>query len=92
MTPEVCPNCGAEVPARAKACPACGADEATGWSEDVYASGLDLPDENFNYDEFVDREFGHKKHVPRGIHWGWWLVAIILLILFAGGLFGLFHR
>ena len=32
MTPEVCPNCEAEVPAGARACPECGADESTGWS------------------------------------------------------------
>ena len=33
MTPETCPNCGAEVPPRAKSCPECGADEATGWND-----------------------------------------------------------
>ncbi len=33
MTPDVCPNCGAEVPPSAKACPECGSDEKTGWSE-----------------------------------------------------------
>ena len=53
MTPEICPNCGAEVPPKAKACPECGADEATGWSEEAQASGLDLPDENFDYNDFV---------------------------------------
>jgi hypothetical protein len=30
MPPEFCPNCGAEVPRKAKACPECGADEETG--------------------------------------------------------------
>ena len=28
-TPEICPNCGAEVPPRAKACPECGFDAST---------------------------------------------------------------
>ncbi len=28
-----CPNCGADVPAKARACPVCGSDEDTGWSE-----------------------------------------------------------
>ena len=51
--PENCPNCGADVPANAKACPACGADEKTGWSEEAYVGGLNLPDESFDYDEFV---------------------------------------
>ena len=82
MTPEICPNCGAEVPPKAKACPECGADAATGWSEEAQASGLDLPDENFNYDDFVKREFGGKSPVPRGIHWFWWVVALVLAAAF----------
>lgn len=28
-----CPNCGADVPVKARACPECGSDEETGWSE-----------------------------------------------------------
>ena len=88
--PENCPNCGAEVPANAKACPACGADETTGWSEEAAAGGLDLPDETFDYDDFVEREFGKKKALPHGISWFWWLVAITLVALFVAGLIG-FH-
>ncbi len=38
-----CPNCGAEVPIKAKSCPDCGSDEKTGWSEDIMYDGLDLP-------------------------------------------------
>jgi len=82
MTPEICPNCGAEVPPKARACPECGADEATGWSEEAQASGLDLPDENFDYNDFVKREFGGKSPVPRGIHWFWWVVALVLAAAF----------
>jgi zinc-ribbon domain len=84
--PETCPNCGADVPAKAQACPQCGADEKTGWSETAYVAGLNLPDESFNYDEFVEQEFGKKKVRPEGIRWHWWLVAAILLLLFVGGL------
>ena len=78
MTPEVCPNCGAEVPPRAKACPECGSDEQTGWSEEAHADGLGLPDQEFDYDDFVKREFGSKKPVPRGVHWFWWVVAVLV--------------
>jgi hypothetical protein len=81
-TPETCPNCGADVPPKARACPECGADEKTGWSEDAYASGLDLPDENFSYDEYVKKEFGPKKNIPDGVHWVWWLAAILLVAAF----------
>ena len=40
----VCPNCGAEVTLKAKACPECGSDENTGWSEDTMYDGIDLPE------------------------------------------------
>ena len=35
MSPDKCPNCGADVPPKAKACPECGACEDTGWAEDA---------------------------------------------------------
>ncbi|MGN6643564.1 MAG: zinc-ribbon domain-containing protein [Verrucomicrobiota bacterium] len=53
--PFTCPNCGADVPPNAKACPGCGSDENTGWSDEAHTSGLDLPDEEFDYDKFVER-------------------------------------
>jgi len=82
MIPEICPNCGAKVPPQAKACPECGSDEQTGWSEEAYAGGLDLPEETFDYEDFVEREFGSKRPMPRGIHWLWWVTALLLLGVF----------
>ena len=82
MTPEICPNCGEDVPRNARACPGCGADETTGWAEDAQqatTSDLGLPDEDFDYQEFVKREFGRASPKPRGIHWFWWVLAILLL-------------
>ena len=81
MAPEICPNCGTNVPRNAKACPECGSDEDTGWSEDTYADGVDLPDENFDYKDFVKKEFS-KSPVPHGIKWYWWVVAVIILLAF----------
>jgi len=81
VPPETCPNCGAEVPRKARACPECGSDDTTGWSEEAHASGLDLPDEDFDYKDFVEREFGEKRPVPRGITWVWWAVAAALAVL-----------
>lgn len=89
MTPETCPNCGADVPPNAKSCPECGADEQTGWSEDAYASELGLPEDSFDYNEFVEREFGKPTPKPRGIKWYWWAAAIIVAVIFIAGLFGL---
>lgn len=80
----ICPNCGAEVPPKAKACPECGSDEQTGWSEQASYDNLDLPDENFDYDDFVEREFSKAKPIPRGIHWFWWLVAVLVLCALIG--------
>jgi hypothetical protein len=84
MMPEVCPNCGAEIPPKARACPECGSDETTGWSEKAHADNLGLPDEEFDYDEFVKEEFGDAQVKPHGIRWLWWGVALILagLLLF----------
>ncbi len=82
MTPEICPNCGAEVPRDARSCPECGSDEQTGWSQETRADGLDLPEENFDYEDFVAREFGSRKPLPRGIHWFWWVIALVVLAAF----------
>ena len=87
MPPEICPQCGAEVPPRAKACPGCGSDETTGWSEAAHRENLGLPDEDFNYDDFVQREFTGTKPVPHGLAWYWWLVAIFLVAVFLWGWF-----
>jgi hypothetical protein len=37
----ICPNCGAEVPMKALACPECGSDDRTGWSEDTLYDGIE---------------------------------------------------
>lgn len=80
MPLETCPNCGADLPRNAKACPECGSDENTGWAEDSNANSLDLPDEEFDYDKFVENEFGGKrKVVPRGLSWFWWIVAMAVV-------------
>lgn len=82
MSPEICPNCGADVPPGAKSCPGCGSDEKTGWSDSAYASNLGIPEENFDYNEFVKEEFGAGRVKPRGIHWLWWATALVLVGLF----------
>jgi hypothetical protein len=81
--PEICPNCGAEVPPKARACPECGADDETGWSERAQAQRLGVPDDEFDYDEFAKEEFGAGKRSPKphGIGWLWWGVAIVLIII-----------
>lgn len=80
MTPDNCPNCGADVPTGARACPECGADEQTGWSEKARYDDLGIPDDSFDYDEYVKREFeGESPHLRRRRFWR--MVGIVLLLL-----------
>jgi hypothetical protein len=81
MTPQTCPNCGADVPKRAKACPECGACEETGWSEQGQEADLGLPDDSFDYDNFVQREFGGRRLLPHGMTWFWCLVSVAMVAL-----------
>ncbi len=81
VPPETCPVCGAEVPANAPACPECGADERTGWADDARYDGLDLPDQEFDYDAFVREELGEgRKADPRRRFWMG--VAVVVLLAF----------
>lgn len=93
--PGQCPVCGEWVPRGAKACDDCGACAKSGWKADaeIY-DGVDLPDEDaFDYDDFIEREFGGGGGRPResGIkrHWRW--VALILLVVMVLGYFWSLH-
>jgi predicted nucleic acid-binding Zn ribbon protein len=77
----VCPVCGADVPAHARACPWCGADERTGWNEEMTRyDGMDLPEEAFDYDEALRDEGLKPRHRPKGVRFFWWLAGIGLLL------------
>lgn len=83
-----CPECGAPVHLNASACRHCGARKGSaGWQRSERYDGLDLPeDDDFDYAEFVAREFGEgQKAGWRG--WEarrrfWCVVAVITLIAF----------
>ena len=83
-TPEVCPVCGENVPPRSLACPECGADHNTGWKKDACTyDGLDLPDDDFNYKDFKEKEFGRGSGPKAvGIKPIWWVTAIVLLAVY----------
>ncbi len=72
------------MPPNAKACPECGSDEQTGWSERATGQRLGLPDEEFDYDKFVAEEFGEPKREvrPHGISRFWWVIAVGVVLLF----------
>jgi zinc ribbon protein len=81
-TPELCPVCGEDVPRGALACPQCGADHNSGWREDADTyDGVNFPEHDFNYDDFVKQEFGPQAK-PMGLKTIWWIVGIALIVAF----------
>ena len=79
--PFSCPVCGEEVPGGAKSCPECGACERSGWGGEA-GEGLGLPDADFDYDRFVEEEFGGgaKKSGTQKV---WVAVAVLILTALA---------
>lgn len=86
-TPAYCPNCGAAVEDGAKSCPECGSCHETGWSDKAAYDAIGVPTEEFDYDGFVQEEFGGRKPKRSMLRrWGWVIVAAILLALVCMGL------
>ncbi len=89
MPPEECPYCGAPVPENASACPDCGSDESTGWSQAAYCENLGIPDpdEEFDHDTFVENEFGRadKKSARPSVVWV--IVAFVVVATLLGLLY-----
>lgn len=84
IPPSICPVCGCEVPKNSRACPDCGADERTGWAEDADliddASSAGIPDQDFDYDDFLKREFGNDSAPETGKDYVWAVIIALLLI------------
>lgn len=88
--PGQCPVCGEWVYRGQAACDECGACEKSGWRTDAgHADGLDLPDEDFDYHDFIAREFGGKSERRIGtgrLSQVWWWAAVAVLAALLGGL------
>lgn len=91
--PGQCPCCGEWVPRKAVACDCCGACDLSGWKGDaeIY-DGLDLPEDDFNYDEFIANEFGESRPKAERMSQLWWWVAVVLLGVMGWGLFSTLWR
>lgn len=89
--PGQCPVCGEWVYRGQVACSECGACEKSGWNEEAGYDGLDLPDpdEPFDYEAYVEKEFGGgtKRRIGEG-NWGrvWWWAAVAVLAALVGAL------
>ncbi len=81
----LCPQCGALIEETASACPDCGSCKETGWSERAqYDSlGTDYDEEEFDYEKFVEEEFGAPKPAARFdlSRRGWIAIGLIFLFL-----------
>lgn len=76
----ICPNCGAEVPVSAKACPECGSDEKTGWSGSTIYDGTGIEDpEEFDYEDWKRREVEGRGPRRTRKQWWWWVVGVMIL-------------
>ena len=80
-----CPTCNHEATVGIP-CPNCAPKkkqvkaQTKSWHQDKHVEGLDLPDEDFDYNDFVKREFGRSPHHKIGIKWYWFVVAILLVL------------
>lgn len=88
-----CPFCDRQVRV-GRPCPGCAKKKRgpvrkpapKSWERDSAADGLDLPDDDFDYEDFIDREFGHAPQRRTGVKWYWWLLAVAVLAAMLAGL------
>jgi hypothetical protein len=90
--PGDCPVCGEFVPRRSVACPGCGASRDSGWNEEAAVSGLDLPDDDeFDYNDFVAREFGQGRPKKPDRRRLWTVVGLLLIAAMAASFLAVFR-
>lgn len=87
----ICPFCDREVRV-GRPCPGCAKTQKKSakapsrrksWKQGSVYDGLDLPDEDFDYDDFVAREFAKTPHRKLGVKWYWWMLGVIALAAIA---------
>lgn len=79
-----CPHCGERIARKAVSCKHCGSDDRTGWSEDTYLDGIDLPaaEEDGGYEDGLERE-GFRKPKPAPGRMATGLISAFLILIFA---------
>ena len=77
-----CPHCGEDVRQGAPSCRHCGSSGADGWGDSYWTETDGYADDDFDYDEFVAREFGDTS--PGRFNWRQRAAAIIILLVCLG--------
>ncbi|MEC5129576.1 hypothetical protein VSU19_22635 [Verrucomicrobiales bacterium BCK34] len=79
-----CPECDADVSPNARGCHACGARKENGrWMRSAIYDGIGVDgDDDFDYDDFVEREFGSGRSRKTPKEKFWWVVAVFVLLVF----------
>lgn len=78
-----CPACGHDVSPNARGCSSCGAVKENGqWVEPESYDGIGLDEDDFDYEAFVEREFGTGRPAKTRKEWFWWIVALVTLLAF----------
>jgi len=79
-----CPVCGADVPAGAVSCKACGADDATGWNVDdpetaTQDLGLEQHLDDERYAEFLEEDEALGGGTIEEPSYSWWGIFLVTL-------------
>lgn len=78
----ICPHCDALVPGNARACPECGSDEETGWSDDAKLNRLGIPTQSHFSDEDYNDILPGRPRIQRKNRTGDVIrIALIVLLL-----------
>lgn len=78
-----CPHCGATLAEDAEFCAACGASEESGWRDEDDAPWDERAEEEFDYDDFLRREFPDQAPAAPwpSARRAWFAVLVVVLCL-----------
>ena len=78
-----CRNCGADLHPNSQSCPACGQPRSGRSPGPGKRDSAEFEsDDDFDYDDFIQREFGSSAR-PYGIRPVWWVTGIVLILALA---------
>lgn len=77
-----CLHCGATLKSDARMCRSCGADANCGWQDDQFETPYE-PEDEFDYDDFVAKEFPEQVDpaAPDSQKWVRFIMLIVIISL-----------